>query len=144
MGGEAWEEVWEEETLLRRPRRPGGGGDNDADDDNVRWEEQDTPYVDTDALSCDRRRAEGGEGDVDDGGDDEHVDGPVCGPRRMDTGDGRLRRSQRDDDNDDDEEGGLHHTPLKAVTRELAARLRSVGIPYASEASLLDVDDVNG
>ena len=75
MGGEAWEEVWEEETLLRRPRRPGGGGDNDADDDNVRWEEQDTPYVDTDALFCDRRRAEGGEGDVDDGGGDDGLAG---------------------------------------------------------------------
>jgi len=30
------------------------------------------------------------------------------------------------------------------VTCELAARLHSVGIPYASEVSLSDVDDVNG
>ena len=51
----------------------GGCGDDDYDDD-VRWEEQDMPY-----LSRDRRRAEGGEGDVDDGVDDEHVDGRVWG-----------------------------------------------------------------
>jgi hypothetical protein len=40
--------------------RPGSGGDNNDDDDDLRWEEQDMPYI-TDALSCDRRRAEGGE-----------------------------------------------------------------------------------
>ena len=87
----------------------------------------------------------GGEGHVDDGGDDEHVDGRVRGPRRADTGDGRRWRSRRDSDNDDDiEEGGSHPTPLTTVTCELAARLNSVGILYASEASLSDVDDVNG
>jgi hypothetical protein len=54
------------------------------------------PYTDADALFRDRRRAEGGEGDVDDGGDDEHFDGRVRGSRRADTGDGRRRNSQRD------------------------------------------------
>jgi len=38
----------------------------------------------------------------------------------------------------------LHPTPLTTATRELATRLCSAGIPYASEASLLDVDDANG
>ena len=117
----------------------GGRGDDDYNND-VRWEEQDMPY-----LSRDRRRAEWGEGDVDDGVDDEHVDGRVRGPHRADTGDGRRWRSRRDSDNDDDvEEGGSHPTPLTTVTCELAARLHSVGIPYASEVSLSDVDDVNG
>jgi hypothetical protein len=87
----------------------------------------------------------GGEGDVDDGGDNEHVDGRVRGPRRADTGDGRRWRSRRDSDkNDDDEEGGSHPTPLTTATRELVVRLRSAGIPYALEDSLSDVDDVNG
>ena len=96
-------------------------------------------------LCRDRRRAEGGEGDVDDGVDDEHVDGRVRGPRLADTGNGQRRRLRRDGDNDDDvEEGGSHPTPLTTATCELAARLHSVGIPYASEASLSDVDDVNG
>jgi len=48
------------------------------------------------------------------------------------------------DNNDDVEEGGLHPTPLTTATRELAERLHSAGISYASEASLLDMDDVNG
>jgi len=119
----------------------GGRGDDDYDDD-VRWEEQDMPY-----LSHDRRRAEaeGGEGDVDDGVD-EHVDGRVRGPHRADTGNGRRRRLRRDGDNDDDvEECGSHPTtPQTTATRELVERLHSVGIPYASEVSLSDVDNVNG
>jgi len=49
----------------------GGHGDNDYDND-VRWEEQGMPY-----LYRDRQRAEGGEGDVDNGVDDEHLDGRV-------------------------------------------------------------------
>ena len=57
----------------------------------------------------------------------------------------RRWRSWRDSDNDDDvEEGGSHPTPLTMATCELAVRLHSVGIPYASEVSLLDVDNVNG
>ena len=98
----------------------GGCGDDDYDyDDDVRWKEQDMPY-----LSRDRRRAEGGEGNVDDGVDGEHVNGRVRGPHRADTGDGRWWRSRRDSDNDDDvEEGGSHPTPLTTATRELAARL---------------------
>ena len=72
-----------------------------------------------------------------------HVDGRVRGPHRADTGDGRRWRSRRVSDNDDDvEEGGP--TPLTTATCELVARLHFVGIPYASEASLSDVDDVNG
>ena len=59
-------------------------------------------------------------------------------------GDGGWR-SRRDSDNDDDvEEGGLHPTPMTTATCKLAARLHSVGIPYVSEASLSDVDDMNG
>ena len=115
-------------------------GRGDDVNNNARWEEQDMPY-----LSRDRRRAEGGEGDVDDSVDDEHVDGRVRGPHRADTGDGRWWKSWRDSDDDDDvEEGGSHPTPLTTATCELAARLHSVGIPYASEVSLSDVDDVNG
>ena len=101
-----------------------------GDDDDARWEEQDMPY-----LSRDRRRAGGGECHVDDGGDDEHVDGRVWGPRLADTGNGRRWRLRHDGDNDDDvEEGGSHPTPLTTATRELDAL----------EDSLLDVDDVNG
>jgi hypothetical protein len=61
----------------------------------------------------------GGEGHVDDGGDDEHVDGRVRGPRLADTGNGRRWRSRRDGDNDDDvEEGGSHPpTPRTTATR---------------------------
>jgi len=76
---------------LRCRWQHGGGGDNDGDDNDVGEEEQDMMYADTDALSCDQRREEGGEGDIDDSGDNKHVDGPVCGPRQVDTGDGRLR-----------------------------------------------------
>ena len=98
-----------------------GRGDNndDNDDDNdVRWEEQDMPY-----LSCDWWRAEGGDGDVDTGVDDKHVDGRVRGPRLVDTGNGRRWRLRRDSDV---EEGGSHlTTPQTMATRELAERLRS-------------------
>jgi len=82
---------------------------------------------DDDDLSRDRRRAEGGEGDVDDGVDDEHIDGRVRGPRLADTRNGQWRRLWRDGDNDDDvEEGGSHPTtPKMTVTRKLAERLRS-------------------
>ena len=96
-------------------------------------------------LSRDRRRTEGGEGDVDDGVDDEHVDRRVRGSHRVDTADGRRWRSRRNSENDDDvEEGGSHPTPLTTATCKLAARLNFVGIPHASEAFLSDVDDVNG
>ncbi len=40
------------------------------------------------STSCNRQRAEEGEGNVDDGGDNEHVNGHVWGPRQADTGDG--------------------------------------------------------
>ena len=49
------------------PTLLGGHGDDDYDDD-VRWEEQDMPY-----LPRDRRRAEGGEGEVNKGVDDKLV-----------------------------------------------------------------------
>jgi hypothetical protein len=82
---------------------------------------------DNDDLSRDRRRAEGGEGNVDDGIDDEHVDGRVRGPRLADTGNGRRRILHYDGDNDNDvEEGGSHPTtPQTMVTCKLAERLRS-------------------
>ena len=101
----------------------GGRGDDDYDKD-VWWEEQDMPY-----LSRDRRRAEGGEGNLDDGVDDEHVDGRVRGPCLADTGNGQRRRLRRDGDNDDNvEEGGLHPTtPQTTVTPELVEWLRSAG-----------------
>jgi hypothetical protein len=91
---------------------------------DLRGEEQDMPY-----LSRDRRRAEGGEGDVNDGFDDEHVDGRVRGPHLADTGNGQRRRLRHDGDNDDDvEEGGSHPTTSQTTAmRELAERLRSTG-----------------
>ena len=96
------------------------------------------------SASRDRQQAGGGEGNVDNGGNNEHVDGHVWGLCRADTGDGQQWRSQGDSDNDDDvEEGVSHPTLLTIVTRELAERLRSTGISYASEASLSDVDNVN-
>ena len=98
----------------------GGRGDDDYDND-VRWEEQDMLY-----LSRDRRRAEGGEGDVDNGVDDEYVDGRVRGPRLVDTGNGRWQRLLHDGDNNDVKEGGSHPTtPQTMVTCELAERLHS-------------------
>ena len=82
---------------------------------------------------------------VDNGGNNKHVDGRVWHPCRADTGDGQRWRSWGNSDYDDDvEEGRLHPTPLTTVMHELAARLHSAGISYASEASLLDVDNVNG
>jgi len=95
------------------------GGRGDDDDDDVRWEEQDMPY-----LSRYRRwaEAEGGQGDVDDGVDDEHVDGRVRGPRLADTGNRRRRRLRHDGNNNDDvEEGGSHPTtPQTTAMHELA------------------------
>ena len=108
---------------------------NDDYNDDVRWEEQDMPY-----LSCDWQRAEGGEGNVNDSIDDDHVDGRVRGPHLADTGNGRRWRLRRDGNNDNDvEEGGSHPTtPQTTAMHELVARLCSAGILYASEASLLD------
>ena len=108
----------------------GGSGDDGAppmrqeDDDNDNDENKDDNN-----LSCDRQRAEGGEGDVNDGVDDEHVDGCVWGPRLADTRNGRRWRLLRAGDNDDDvEEGGSHPTtPQTTATHELAERLRSAG-----------------
>ena len=86
----------------------GGRGDDgapptrreDDDDDN-------DGNKDDDDLSHDRRRAEGGEGNVDNGIDDEHVNGRVWGPHLVDTGNGRRRRLWRDGNNDNDvKEGG--------------------------------------
>ena len=78
-------------------------------------------------LSRDWQWAEGGEGNIDDGVDDDHVDGRVRGPRLADTGNGRRWRLRHNGDNYDNvEEGGLHPTtPQTMVTRELAERLRS-------------------
>ena len=77
---------WSASRCCLPPRRvtatPLGGRGDDYDND-VRWEEQDMPY-----LSGDRRRAERGEGNVDEGVDDEHVDGRVRGPRLADTRNG--------------------------------------------------------
>ncbi len=81
-------------------------------------------------LSCNQQQAEGGEGDVDDSNDDEHVGGCVRGPCLGDTGNGRSwRRSQRGGDNDDDvkEGGSLPTTPRKMAMHKLAERLHSAG-----------------
>ena len=88
-----------------------------------------------DDLSRDRRRAEGGEGNVDDGIDDEHVDGRVRGPRLANTGNGQWWRLRRDGDNNDDvEEGGSYPTtPQTMATRELAERLHSAGRDWQRE-----------
>ncbi len=116
----------------------GGRGDEDYDD-NVRREEQDVPY-----LSRNRRRAEGGEGDVDNGVDDEHIDERVRGQRLVDTGNGRRRRLRHDGDNGDDvEEGGLHPTtPQTTAAHKLVERLRSAGRDWQrAEEGEGDVDD---
>ena len=91
------------------------------------------------------RRAVEGESNVKDGGDIEHVNKRVWGPCQANTGDGQQWRSQHNGKNDDAlEEGGSHPTPPTMATHELAARLCSAGVPYASEPSLSDVDDANG
>jgi hypothetical protein len=86
------------------------------------------PYADTDVLSRDRRRAEGEEDDVDNGFDDKHINGPVRGPRRVDTGvEGWWRSWCNDNINNDKEEGRLHPTLRTTAMCELVERLRSAG-----------------
>ena len=95
-------------------------------------------------LSSDRRQAEGGEGNVDDGVDDEHVDGRVQGPRLADTRNGRRRRLRHDGDNDNDIKDGRSHptTPQMTAMRELAERLHSAGHDWQrAEEGEGDVDD---
>ena len=117
----------------------GGRGDDDGND--ARWEEQDMPY-----LSRYRRwaEAEGGQGDVDDGVDDEHVDGCVRGPRLADTGNRQRRRLRHDGNNNDDVEEGRSHptTPQTTAMRELVERLRSAVRNWQrAEEGEGDVDD---
>ena len=92
----------------------GGRGDDGAPDDD----DANVGNKDNNNLSSDRQRAEGGEGNVDDGIDDEHVKGRVWRiPGRMD-----------DSGDCDVEEGGSHPTtPQTTVTHELAERLRFAG-----------------
>ena len=120
---EAWEEVWEEVVSSRHCHRPGRSGDKDND---ARGDEQDMPYANADMLSHNWRRAEGGEGDVDDGSNNKHIDWCVQGLRWVDNGEGQRQSSGYDGCNDDeDKEGGLHPTPWTTATHELAARLHS-------------------
>ena len=115
-----------------------GRGDDDYADD-ARWEEQDMPYL---SRVC--QRAEGGEGNVDDGVDDDHVDGHVRGPHLADTGNGLRRRLRHDGDNNDDvKEGGLHPTCLQmTATCKLAERLHSAGCDRRqAEEGESDVDN---
>ena len=117
----------------------GGRGDDDGND--VRWEEQDMPY-----LSRYRRwaEAEGGQGDVDDGVDDEHVDGCVRGPRLADTGNRQRQRLRHDSYNNDDVEEGRSHptTPQTTAMRELVERLHSAVRNWQrAEEGEGDVDD---
>jgi len=94
-------------ALLRRRQQPSGGGDDN--DNDLRWEEQDMLYADADMLSRDRRRAEGEEDNVDNGGDNKHVNRCVRGLRRADSGDEGWRRLWWDDNiNNDEEESGSH------------------------------------
>ena len=103
------------------------------------------------AVFC-RLQTEVGEGDVDNGGDDEQVDGHVWGPSSADTRDRRRWRLQRrsgndnnnNNNNNNNNKGGSHPTPGTMATRKLAARLRSAGIPYTLEASLSGVEKANG
>ena len=83
--------------------RRGGRGDDGAP--SARREDDDDDNdgnKDEDDLSRDRRWAEGEEGDVNDGVDDEHINGHVRGPHLADTGNGRWQRLRRDGDNNDD------------------------------------------
>ena len=125
----------------------GRGGRWDDGAPPVRREDDDednNKNKDDDDLSRTRRQVEGGEGDVDDGVDDEHVDGCVRGPRLANTGNGRRRRLQRDSDNDDGvEEGESHPTTLQTTaTHDLAERLRSAGRDWQqAEEGEGDVDN---
>ena len=123
----------------------GGRGDDgapparreDDDDDN-------DGNKDDDDLSRDQRRAEGGEGNFDNGVDNEHVDGHVRGLHLVDTGNGQRRRLRRGGNNNDDvEEGGLHPTtPQTTVTCKLVERLRSTGRDWQrAEEGEGDLDD---
>ena len=47
------------------------------------------------STGCDRQRAEEGEGNINDGNNNKHVDGRVRGLHRADTGDGQWWRSRR-------------------------------------------------
>ena len=69
--------VWEEVALLRHSHPPSGSGDNNGD---ARGGEQDMPYANVDAMICDRQQEEGGEGNIDDGSGDKHVNGRVRSP----------------------------------------------------------------
>ena len=46
------------------------------------------------SAGCDRRRAEEGEGDIDNGNNNKNVNGCVRGLHRADTGDGQWWRSR--------------------------------------------------
>ena len=99
------------------------------------------------SASCNRRQAEEGEGNIDDGGDNKHINRHFRGPHQVDTRDGRQQSLQRNgnnnNNNDNVDEGGSHPVPRTMVTQELAARLHFAGIPYTSEVSLSGVDDAN-
>ena len=123
----------------------GGRGDDGApparreDDDN-----DNDKNKDDDDLSCNRRWAEGGEGNVDDGVDDEHINRRVRGPRLADTGNGQRRRLRCDGNNNNDVvEGGSHPTtPQMTATCELVERLRSAGCDWQrAEEGEGNVDD---
>jgi len=110
---DVWDEVNEEFTAARGGTK-GGGGDADV------REEQDLPYADENALSGGLGGEDGDEGDVSDSEEEDDL--------RPQTK--RRRQSQSD---------GVP-TPRRTATRELAARLHSAGIPYASEISAENSD----
>ena len=85
------------------------------------------------SSSCNRWQAEAGEGNIDDGGDNKHINGRFRGLHQADTRGGQHQRLQHNGDNNDNndnvEEGGSHPTLWTTVTHELAVWLRSAGIP---------------
>ena len=83
-------------------------------------------------------QAEGGEGNVNDGSNNQLVNGHIWGPCQADTGDGQRRSSRRNGcNNNKDKEGGLHSTPWTTATRELAPRLHSAGSRQRRERAML-------
>ena len=85
MAREDWEEVQEEVALSCHCHLPGGGGD---DNDDARGEEQDTMYTDVDVLSRNRQWADREESNIDNGSNNQLVDGHVRSAR------GRQRRER--------------------------------------------------
>lgn len=133
----------------------GGGGGGGSNDEDVR-EEQDMPYFSSSSVKFSSGEYLFGNLDDDDSGGEEDAERDVeedsvihdspnlpFGKRIRHSGSSRrqtprFRSSRRGDDDDDDvdDDSVLSHrqlTPQMAAVRELAQRLHSAGLPYASE-----------